>query len=307
VVTTTDYRVGALATVDLQTGCVADRLSSRLGGDPIAVHTGGFVAVVLRSDGDVIRLYEPGSFEEPVREIAVDPGSIIHDVAIVGDRLFATPYERAEIDVYDLIDERWLTPIDVSDYADRDGIPEVDRFTESADGLLVALQRLDRDDGWTGDHGSILTLDPHTLTVAAERVVGPNPKLFGDRVLSGIYGVLDGALSSLDGEVFLTEADEGFDFALYGARNGRQILVGSTLDGESRIRCFDGSWQDGESLDSWVSDLVMTADGTAILATRTGWHSDASAGLETLDIQTCSWAGNRIDLTLEPYSLALVE
>jgi len=307
VVTTTDYAVGALATVDLETGCVSDRLSSRLGGDAIAVVTDDLVAVVLRSDGDVIRLYEPGAWDEPIHEIAVEAGSIIHDVAIVEDRLFATPYERPEIDVYDLVSETWLTGIDLSDHADSDGIPEADRIQKSDDGLLVALQRLNRNDDWSAEQGLLLTLDPTLLEVSTDVAVGPNPKVFGDRVLTGVYGELDGALSGLDGEIYLTEADEGFDFALHGERDGLEVLAGSAMDGEARIRCFDGIWTDGQQSDAWVSDLVMIGGGHAILATRSGWHPDANPGLLTLDVATCEFVGDPVELALEPYSLALVE
>ncbi len=307
-VATTDYSTGVLANVDLETDCVSDLLSTRLGGDPIAVTAGAYVAVVLRSDADVIRLYEPGSWDEPVIEVAVEPGSNIHDVAIVGDLLFATPYERAAIDVYDLAVGTWLSGIDLSAYADDDGIPEADRFWVTDDHLLAALQRLDRNEQpWSAHPGKVLTIDPEALTVIAEIEVGPNPKLFGDRVLTGVYGQLDGALGGLNGEVFLTEADEGFDFALYGERDGLELLVGSNFDGETQIRCSAGTWIEGESTDAWVSDLVMIGDGRAVLATRSGWATDVVGGLMTLDLRSCSFVGDLVPLALEPYSVALVE
>jgi len=308
VVATTNYSTGALATVDLGSGCVQDRHSSRLGGDPLLVSVGDQLAVVLRGDGDVIRLYEPGSWRSPTREIAVPVGSNIHDVFVRDDRLFATAYDGAELLVYDLASEHWLTGVDLSPYADEDGLPEADRVHGTEAGLMVALQRLNRDDGWSSGEGRILTVDTERLEVVAEQATGPSPKLFEDRVLSGVYGSLDGALETLEGEVLLTELDEGFDFAVYGARDGLSLLAGSTLEGRTRLLCHDGDgWQQGPLLDAWVSDLVPIGDGGAVLATRTGWNPDATSGLVTLDMATCEVEGDPIHLSLEPYSLEIVE
>jgi len=307
VVASTDYSTGALATVDLETGCVSDRLSSRLGGDPIVVSTGDQVVVVLRGDGEVIRLYEPGSWREPSREIALPAGSNVHDVHIIGDLLFATPYERASLDIYDLVEGVWLSGVDLAPYADADGLPEADRLRRSDDGLLVGLQRLNRDEGWVPEDGLVLTIDVDALQVVGERTTGPSPKLFDDRVIIGVYGALDGALKTLQGEVVLRESEEGFDFSVYGARDDVALLAGSAFDGETRIRCHHQGWQAGPTLASWVSDIAMIGDGMAVLATRTGWHPDASAGLITIDVERCEEVGDPIGLTLEPYRLALIE
>jgi hypothetical protein len=307
VVATTDYSAGALATVDLETGCVDDRLSSRLGGDPLVVATGGWVAVVLRGDGDVIRLYEPGGWEAPVHEISVPADSNVHDVRIVDNRLFATPYERASLDVFDLDTDAWAPGVDLAAYADADGLPEVDRLQLSDASLLVALQRLNRDANWAPESGRILTLDLASLQVTAEQTTGPNPKLFAGRLISGVYGTLDGTLETLDGEVVLTESEEGFDFSLYGTRDEVALVVGSDFDGQTRIRCRGESWQSGPLISGWVSDLAMVGQDKAVLAVRSGWHPEASSGLFTLDVGRCAWAGDPIALTLEPYGLALIE
>jgi len=308
VVATTDYSTGALATVDLETGCVDDRQSSRLGGDPLVIATGDWVAVVLRGDGDAIRLYEPGVWEAPVHEISAPAGSNIHDVRIVGDLLFATPYERASVDVYDLGIDTWLAGVDLAAYADGDGLPEVDRLLLSEDSLLVALQRLDRNASWAPQAGKILTLDLASLEISNEQTTGPNPKLFEGRVLSGIYGTLDGSLETLGGEIVLTESEEGFDFSLYGAREDVALVVGSDFEGQTRIRCRSGEvWQSGPLISGWVSDLAMVGDEQAVLAVRSGWYPEAVSGLYTLNVARCEWEGDPVALTLEPYGLAVVD
>ena len=66
----TDYSLGAVATVDIETGEVADALATT-SGDAVVRSTGGLAVVLNRFNTDSVRLYDGEDWSQPTLEFAL--------------------------------------------------------------------------------------------------------------------------------------------------------------------------------------------------------------------------------------------
>lgn len=324
---TTDYEAGALAAVDLDGTCVADPIATS-GTDPLVRWLGDRLAVADRSGGNTVRLYRPGDYAVPEVEFAALRGGNVHDVARVGDEVWITQFDLAELLVTDL-DGREVARVDLSAHADADGIPETDRIMVLDGRPLVAVQRLDRDDGYAaaGD-GRVLEVDPAAHTVLRAWDAGPDPKIFDHPtdptavlVLTGVFHAPDGALHVLAdglGPPIVREADLGYDLSgVAGVGEDLVVLgLGYDIDDDSitveddgaRIDCVrlaDGAVTPGMETLAWPVDLVAGPDAVYV-AMRTGWAEETADSVLRVDPVTCAIEEIASGFTLDPFALALV-
>ena len=124
VVATSDFLVGALAAVT-SSGCVADRLSTT-SGDAVVRATEERLWVVNRTGGEALLGYPHGDYTAPELEIGTYRFDNPHDMARVGDELFVSLYDQAQLRVLDAKDGSEIGQIDLSPWADSDGRPEAD-------------------------------------------------------------------------------------------------------------------------------------------------------------------------------------
>lgn len=332
VLATTDYESGALATVNLDDGCVADPIATS-GTDPLVRAWADTVVVADRTGGDAVRVYRPGDYAAPVAEFVADPGGNLHDVAPVGDELWFALYERDHLVRTDL-GGRALGDVDLRAWSDADGIPEADRLVETDAGLFVSLQRLDRADGFApAEDGLVVRLDPSTGASTGTWSPGPNPKLAADPsdprallALTGRFFEADGALvriapdatgadADVDGvTTVVDEQDLGFDLSgLAGLAGGSAsaVVLGVDFDvgGPSRIACVDlatGAVTDGATSAGWFVDAVPGPDGVYVAA-RSGWSGTPVDAVFAVDPATCDVVELATGFTLDPYGLAWVD
>lgn len=320
VVVTTDYQSGILAATDPFTGATCDERAV-IGPDAAIRSWDGEIALFDRTGGTSLRLYAPAAYDRPLVELGLEPGANVHDVAPVGDELWLAPYERTSI-VRLTRAGAVAGTIDLRAHADADGLPEIDRFVRTEDGLYVALQRLDRDAGWSGDAGRIVRLDPLLAAEDGWWDVGPNPKVYPDpsdprRViaLTGRYFVPDGALEILDPEegvaTRITEAELGYDLAGFAGIGEHAVLLGVDfeLGRDSRIACFDlatGALLDGDADAGWFVDAVAGPDRVYV-ASRTGWAGDARDRILDVDPVTCAVSELTAGFALDPFALAYID
>ncbi|HHO50380.1 MAG TPA: hypothetical protein ENK18_05780 [Deltaproteobacteria bacterium] len=324
VIATTDYVSGALAAVDPQTGCVADLLSS-LGPDPLVRALGDRVAVVDRSGGDTLRLFEVGAYERPVVEVVLEVEGNIHDVERVGDQLLVTLYDRDQVVVTDL-DGVELGRIELGAHADADGVPEADQI-EVVDSIpWLSLQRMTRGARWSADQpGRLVPLQLDTLTTGAPLEIGDNPRLVSDplgglAVLTGIFAEPDGALHPIDLQQGLlpplvTEGELAMDLTHLvglGPDDDRAVLLAVPFaEGQpSELLCLDrltGAVTPGLQTDGWLRDAVA-ALGRVWVIERTGWGAAAgrAAALHTVDPASCTVERVTEAFALDPDSIAFV-
>jgi len=196
----------ALARVDTD-GCVTERSSVALGGDPSLAVSHGRYFVSIRDRSRIAEvdpsgpwLVEGGQFDVPPVEAVTNP----HDVAVASDGTLWVP--RYNLTSLAVLAEggALLGEIDLSAYADDDGIPEMESAIAIGDRVYVALERL----SWTGSryealHDSLIVV----LDVASRSVVGTIPlggrSPFGRLVPdpndgSVFYATVPGTFDSID-------------------------------------------------------------------------------------------------------------
>jgi hypothetical protein len=144
-----------------------------------------------------------------------------HDIAFISkNKAYVTCYDRADLLIVNPTTGEHLGTIDLSEYADEDGIPEMDKMTVfNVFGIIrvyVSIQRLNRT-AWYAptDTSYILEINGRTNQVTkAITLTGVNP--FTDLVLDGIHLLVGeaGSWFALDGGIerinILTGETDGF-------------------------------------------------------------------------------------------------
>lgn len=164
----------ALARVD-RDGCLTERSSVALGGDPSLAISGGRFFVAIRDRSRIAEVDPAGPWLIEGRQFDVPPVDVVtnpHDVAVASDGTLWVPrYNMTSLAILDeggaLLDE-----IDLSAFADEDGTPEMESAIAIGDRVYVALERL----SWTGaryetENDSLIV----ALDVASRSVVGTIP------------------------------------------------------------------------------------------------------------------------------------
>ena len=182
-VVTTDFQTGSFAVFPvLQPEAVA-RNVERIHSDAVARAHDGIVYVVNRLGGDNIQAIDPAAGYATRWQCSVDNGSNPHDIAFAApDKAYVTRYERATL----LIVDPTTGPdcagfvrgeVDLSAFADGDGLPEMDQAVVIGGRLFVTLQRLDRRNFFRPtDKSVIVVVDVATDTVVgAIDLTGTNP------------------------------------------------------------------------------------------------------------------------------------
>jgi len=318
VLTTTDFAVGALATVDLDSLAVDD--------DLLPTSSDPFVSVmqdeVFQVNGlgvDSVAVYTPGSWGAPQVQFSVGSGTNPHAVALIDGELFVSLYEEAHLGIFDPTDGTALGSVDLSAYGGSDGIPEASTMVVVNGDLYVALERLNRDDGWSDDGGMVVQVDPSLRAVTKAWAVGPSPIVYAHptdstklMVRTGLYAQAVGGLRVLDPtqdapDPLLVDASAlGYGIAGYAAAStGAGIIVGEHSDATYTLGCVapDGTVTDvyGPTAD-WLTNPAGDDRGRAWVAVRS---VSGTSGLLVVDLATCSVVNDTLVQTdLPPYRIA---
>lgn len=153
----------ALSRIDTN-GCVTERPSLALGGDPAIAVSRGRVFVTIRDrsriaeiDPDGPLLMEGRQFDIPPTDLVTNP----HDVAVASDGTLWVPrFNMPSLGIF-RDDGTLVGDVDLSLYADDDGIPEMESAIAIGDKVYVALERLT----WAG---SRYVASQHSLVVGLD-------------------------------------------------------------------------------------------------------------------------------------------
>lgn len=334
-VVTTDFETGVLATATVRPPRRVAHPDAQIHSDAVIRVSGGMVFVLNRFLGDNVQRLDPAQGLRTRYQCSTGNGSNPHDLIVVApDKAYVTRYDRPELWIVDPsradCDGFRRGVIDLSAFADADGLPEMDQMALVDGRLFVTMQRLDRRRGFAPTGPSRLAvIDVATDTVAGQVVLfGTNP--FGDAsgivrepdtgrlvlATSGdLYRVGDGGLERVDpvalqaeGRFFVDETTLGgnvLDFVLLSPTKGYAILQDADL--RNRLVAFDPTGAQSPrtlySRKAFLPDLVLGPDGLVWLADQ-----DLSApGIRLFDPASDTEILSRpLSLGLPPFSIGFV-
>ncbi|MBU8922103.1 MAG: T9SS type A sorting domain-containing protein [Bacteroidales bacterium] len=258
-ITTTDYETGSSSVIWLDGSYTTDVDVTAIHSDAIARWYDGLVYIVNRSPADNIQVLDPEAGFSTIRQFSTGNGTNPQDIA------FRSP-SKAYIPLYESNDILIMNPttganegsIDLSAFADADGLCEVSRVFIKHDILFATIQRLDRNNYWgpVGDSyiavvdcasDTLIDCDDSTPGIQAIQLAGTNPfsaivldPSSGNLAVScvGWWGVQDAGVELIDPSslstagYLLTESAAGGDIndiAVLDASKGFAIVTNSSF------------------------------------------------------------------------------
>ena len=313
-----DYSVGALATFDTESSTLTENISS-ISGDPALVMDGGWLWQLNRYQYDTLRKYDPENLQVPVAEVSLASAvgsSNPHDVAICSDQLFVSLYGENRIPILDQASLEQLNEIDISEWADADGIPEASSMVVVGDQLYVALQRLDRNTGFIPQTSITLQIDCSSQSMVNNWEMGSNIELIEwddtvamvtqstDTLEAGVFawdGTNWNRVWTADGSMSSVEYKDNRLF--YSSLNASQT--------EYVLYCVDMTSGTQSTSDTWseyITDLLIEDLTTGWVGAHWGWSDVANSqpGLYRVDLDACT-VNDFWSMELAPFSITLSE
>jgi hypothetical protein len=273
---TTDYSVsGQMSALDVLLPWTVDSNLASIHSDADVRYHGGLVYVLNHLYADNIQVLDPEQDFATVRQFSVGPGTNPQDIAFVSaDRAYVSRFESPWLIEIDPTTGAVTDSIDLSGFADGDGIPEMSGMALHGGLLFVAVQRLDRDYYWVPVAPSYLVV----IDTGTNEIVDPDPGNPGPPAIaltglnpyrdihrdedasmlfvaeSGGWGALDGGIEAVDPVALTangfvtTEAQLGgdlYDFTL--PIDGRAHAVIATSSPSWEQFCVSFDWLTGES------------------------------------------------------------
>ncbi len=258
-----DFQTGSFATVDLASRQVDPTSRERVAGSDAVVRAHhGVIYVLNRFLANSIQAFEADSLR-PLFQCSTGAVTNPHDIAVVdAQKAYVTAYESNRLlivnptpraDCSDFV----TGSIDLSGFADADGVPEMDQMLIVGNRLYVSLEQLDRRNFFEpARNGCIVTIDIETDSVVTYvDLSGTNPfastkglvRFNGDIVIAqaGRFGVNDGGIERMHPATntvsgfFITGAELGGDindFVLLSEHLGYVALSGPSA---SKVVAFD--------------------------------------------------------------------
>lgn len=204
-VTTSDAPTGSFAVFPLADPDSIQTDLGQLHSDATAREWGGLIYVVNRLGADNIQAIDPADGFQTLWQCSVGNGSNPHDIAFAAaDKAYVTLFGETSLRIVDpsvgeSCDGFLRGEIDLSVFADADGIPEMDRMALVGNRLYVSIGRLDRDDRFAPtDHSlvavvdtetdTLVDVDPSTAETDAIVLTGTNP--FSDLIVDENAGTI---------------------------------------------------------------------------------------------------------------------
>jgi hypothetical protein len=224
----------------------------------------GLIYLINRVGCDNIQVIDPELGFETILQFTTGSGSNPADICFFSSsRAFITRYDTHELWEVDPSSGEHTDTIDLSPFADVDGIPEMFGLAISGDRLYVAIQRLNRNNGWLPAGGSclavidladntIIDIDPGLTGLQGIELTGQNPNSWihidpatGYFLIAelGFYGVNDGGIEIIDP---VTELSLGFAIT-------EEILGGDIYEWDS---ADDGTGFASILSPSWTPSIV---------------------------------------------------
>jgi len=214
----TDFSSATFSWLDLDTRTPHTDVTT-VGYDPALRWYGGLVYVVNRGGPDNIQELDPANGFATVFQFSTGNGTNPQDIAVqTPHKAYVSRYDSQSLLICDPTNGATLGTISLAAFADADGLPEMAHVALVRNRLFVALQRLDRNAGYSPTAFSLVVVvdteadtvvdcDPATPGVQGITLTYKNPfTTFGydraaDRLYigcTGAFGVADGGVEAID-------------------------------------------------------------------------------------------------------------
>lgn len=335
VMTTTDYATGGLSSLDLGTNTAAN--------DHLTIHSDAVVRtyrdkvyILNRLGQDNVIVLDGDDLQTPLTQYSTGNGTNPHDIAFVSEeKAYISLYERTQLLIVNPVTGDSLGTVDLSTFADADGLPEISQLVINGDRLFAACHRLDRENGWVPTEFSaiavvdvstdlLVDVEPDKEGVQGILMAGKNPSgaaLRGSKwYLSAVNtytDLTDGGIEVIDlanlrsegivldettaggnlGSLTMISGDDGY--VVVSDENFANIVKRLNLTTRSVSPGLDGL------TGGHVPGLGLF--GTRLFVLDQGSFGDpASAGVRVYDVDSDDLLAGPIDTGLPPSSIAFL-
>jgi hypothetical protein len=293
--------------------------------DAVGHYQDGRIYIINRLGQDNILVLDPADLTSPLIQFSVDNGSNPQDIEIVGEgKAYVTRYASTSLLIVDPRDGTQLGTVDLSAYADDDGLPEMSQIVRVGGRIYVSCQRLDRNAGFTPGDAVLVVIDiasdvvvgdialsaanPNSVIVAGDRIIVAGSAGFGDR-LGGIE-IVDTRSGTSTGLVVTEEALGGdlSSLVLRTSNSGFAVVLDENF-ANSVVPVNLATGSVGTPLEGLSGGFIaaMAIDGNRLLIGDQGSFGDpTSAGLKIYDATTGALLVGPIDTGLPPSSIVVL-
>ena len=335
VITTTDYSSGSFSSLDLGTNTVTQ--------DHLTIHSDAAVRtyrdkvyILNRLGQDNVIVLNRSDLKTPLIQYSTGNGSNPHDMAFVSEeKAYISRYERTQLLIVNPVTGDSLGAVDLSAFADGDGLPEISQLALYDNHLFAACQRLDRDNRFVPTDVSVIAVvdvmtdqvvdvDANTAGVQGIVMASKNPagavqrgnkwflgavNAFGDLTDGGIE-VIDLANLKSDGVVLGEMALGGNLSSLAMVSDDEGYVVVLDANFVNAVKRFNLAMQSVSSpLDGLSGGFVpgVGVFGGRLYVLDGGSFVDpTSAGVKVYDVETDELVAGPISTGLPPASIAFV-
>ena len=335
-IVTTDYVAGSLAKMSTTKKQSVSKNLLLIHPDSVVKSYGKYVYVIQRLGADSIIVVNPKNPGHPINEYSTGNGSNPQDMEFKNSKkAYISLYEENKLLVIKPGTGNIKKKIDLSEFADGDGLVEMSEMVLVKNYLYVSLQRLNRDNFFSADNKSfvvvidtdtdkILDLDPNTEGNQAIELNGRNPgNMVYNKETGKIYIPLSGKFNTDDAfggiEVINPETNtsEGMlinDEDLGGVTG--VVAIGSSGTGyvtvsdsnfNYSIVCF--SLSTGEVLNQldntgsgFIPNIAIDSNGFLYVADQTA----ENPGIRIFDTKDNKLIKGPVDVGLPPYSITFI-
>jgi hypothetical protein len=324
VVTTvaSDYSTGSIAAVDMDAWTAADELFVT-SSDPGVVAEDGWVFQINRYGHDSVRKYSAGDWAAPLWEQSMGEYSNPYDVEICNGDLFVSLYGANHMAVVDLETGASKGQVDLSAFADTDGLsPEATSIVEVDGKLYVSLQQMDttQTTEWVSEGGKIVEVDCASMAVTQSWDVGGNTNLMAwpdsGKVLAGAEAFGDDSAGLYVIDTVTGTKSQMVDSAALGVNildvavaGDKAMAISVKADWSAYVlSCMDlstGALLSSEETNSYLTSISANNRGEAYVTAGSSWiDATAPSGLAVYDVESCTAKGDWMSFSMYPTSVA---
>ena len=235
-ITTTDFQTGSASVVWLDGAYTTEKDVAVIHSDAVARYFDGLIYVINRFGADNIQILDPANGFATVRQFSVENGSDPHDIAVVSTtKAYVTRYNKTDLWIVDPSTGKQTGSVNLSAFADGDGIPEMDHLLLTGDRLFVSVQRIDRNTNWNPVGLSYLAV----VDVTADTLVDVDPGTAGTQAIA------------------------------LAATNPFSDLQMNTSTGNLYVACV-GDWGTADSGVEAVNPMTLSSEGIVLAGTTVG-------------------------------------